>query len=130
MSRVDLGSPTRVLIVEDSLDYRTLLGRLFKREGFDVVVAGHGGEAMTLLETESTLPHLILLDLMMPVMDGYEFRQRQLREPRLAHIPVILLTAHGNLETDPARFGITHFLRKPVEKNHLISVVRSVLTAG
>jgi CheY-like chemotaxis protein len=122
-----MNNPVRVMIVEDSTDYRNLLGRLIRKEGYEVSMAGHGGEALDQLETESVLPSLILLDLMMPFMDGFEFRERQLQNPRTANIPVILLTAHGNLEADPVRLRIQHWLRKPVEKAQLVSLVKSVL---
>ena len=122
-----MSSARRLLIVEDSPDYRILLERLFKREGFEVLTAGHGGEALDQLFQTPIKPNLILLDLMMPVMDGFEFRNRQLRDEKIADIPVILLTAHGNLESDPERLGIEHCLRKPVEKNQLVSLVKSIL---
>jgi CheY-like chemotaxis protein len=122
-----LNNGARLMIVEDSIDYQILLKRLFQKEGFEVSAAVHGGDALAKLKGDQPLPNLILLDLMMPVMDGFEFRQKQLDDERLAAIPVILMTAHGNLETDPARLGIEHYLRKPVEKNQLLTLVKSIL---
>jgi CheY-like chemotaxis protein len=83
----------RVLIVEDDVEIRSTMKDLLLDEGFDVVTAGNGQEALDHLRGTSRLPFAILLDLRMPVMDGRTFLSRRAAEPALAEIPVIVLTA-------------------------------------
>ena len=95
----------RILIVEDAIDIRQLLQQLFELEGYTVDVASNGMEALTLLQSQSELPRVILLDLMMPVMDGFQFRELQVKDPRLASIPVLLMTADANIVTKTQKLG-------------------------
>lgn len=113
----------RLLIIEDSVDYTLLLKRLFSRRGFAVATAEHGQQALDYLESCQELPHLILLDLMMPVMDGHEFHRRQLADPKLSKIPVVLMTAHGNIASEKSSMKIFESLQKPVDMDRLIEVV-------
>ncbi len=83
-----------VLIVEDDPDTREALADLLRQEGFKVDTAPHGRAALDRLHAPGApLPRIILLDLMMPVMSGWEFREAQLREPGLAPIPVVVMSA-------------------------------------
>ena len=109
-----------VLIVEDDEDLRDMMAQMLTIEGFDTSVAANGREALEYLHRE-TRPHVILLDLMMPVMDGWEFRRRQKADPDLAPVPVIVLSA-----LDPARAAVdaTAFLKKPLDFDHLLELVR------
>ena len=113
----------RVLIVEDAVDLRSLLCQLFESEGYTVAQAANGNEALAMLRAATELPQLILLDLMMPVMDGFEFRQAQAADPRLAGIPVIVMTADGDTRAKQVRAGAVDSLRKPVEVEQLLEVV-------
>src|SRR5437762_11749160 len=88
---------TTVLAVEDDFDLRDALVPILEYEGHRVVSAANGQEALERLQTMPP-PSLILLDLMMPVMDGEEFRARQLRDPTLASIPVVVVSAHARSE--------------------------------
>ena len=110
-----------VLIVEDDEDLRDMMAQMLTIEGFDTSVASNGREALEYLQRE-TRPHVILLDLMMPVMDGWEFRRRQKADPELAPLPVIVLSA-----LDPARAKVdaTAFLKKPLDFDHLLQLVRT-----
>lgn len=103
----------KILIIEDSKDIQLLLSRLLEGEGYSVVSANNGEEALNLLRSGDDLPHLIFLDLMMPVMDGADFRAEQLLDARLANIPVVLMTAGGDVHNKAASLGITSYLRKP-----------------
>ena len=80
-----------VLIVEDDEDVREMLRTILETEGYDAVVAGNGAEALQLMQQRR--PCVVLLDLMMPVMDGWEFRERQLATTAFADVPVVCLTA-------------------------------------
>jgi CheY-like chemotaxis protein len=110
-----------VLIVEDDADLRDMMAQMLTIEGFDTSAVANGREALDYLQREAR-PHVILLDLMMPVMDGWEFRRRQKADPALAPVPVIVLSA-----LDPARAAVdaTHFLKKPLDFDHLIELVRT-----
>lgn len=116
-------SNKRVLIVEDAADLRFLLRQLFEIEGFHVTPAANGQEALALLQAATELPQLILLDLMMPVMNGFEFCRAQAADPRLAGIPVIVMTADGDVGNKQRRAGATDSLRKPIEVDQLLEVV-------
>ncbi len=89
------------------------MAELLGLEGFQVSCASNGREGLELLESSPELPGLILLDLMMPEMDGYEFREAQLRDPRLAGIPVLIMTAGSDIELKAQSLGVHGYLQKP-----------------
>ena len=122
-------SERKILIIEDAVDIRYLLKSLFETEGFAVEQAGNGQEALDLLYRSTSLPNMILLDLMMPIMDGYEFRAKQESDPRIASIPVVVMTADGDIGSKKTRIRATEFLKKPVDINKLLTLVRSTCTA-
>jgi CheY-like chemotaxis protein len=110
-----------VLIVEDDADLREMMAQLLSLEGFKTETAANGRDALRYLELGDT-PDVILLDLMMPVMDGWEFRRRQVQDPSIASVPVVVLSA-----LDPARaadLGGTAFLKKPLDFDRLLELVR------
>ena len=88
---------SRILVVEDEADLVTLLSYNFEREGFEVLVAGDGDEALLLAEEEN--PDLILLDWMLPHRSGLEVCRQLRRRPQSRNVPIIMLTARGD-ETD------------------------------
>ena len=92
------------------------------RRGFDVVCAAHGGEALALLRA-SAHPDVILLDLMMPLMNGWEFRAEQLGDASLAGIPVLLLTA-GDLNQDISALKANGRIAKPIQLDELYRKLR------
>jgi CheY-like chemotaxis protein len=115
------GAYAPVLIVEDDPDLREMMAQLLLLEGFNAHTVANGREALDYLHEESP-PELILLDLMMPVMDGWEFRREQRRDPKLASLPVIVLSA-----LDPTRvgdLGEIAFLKKPLDFDRLLDLVR------
>src|SRR6266581_4459159 len=87
-----------VLIVEDDSDLREMMAQLLTLEGFQAATVANGREALEYLNSVDRQPDVILLDLMMPVMDGWEFRRRQQADPAVSDVPVIVLSA-----LDPAR---------------------------
>jgi CheY-like chemotaxis protein len=110
-----------VLIVEDDGDLRDMMAQLLMLEGFQTVSVANGREALEYLH-HGARPDVILLDLMMPVMDGWEFRRRQQEDPDVAGVPVIILSA-----LDPTRApGVEAdaFLKKPLDFDRLLSLVR------
>ena len=118
-----MGQP-RVLVVDDDRATRDLLGDYFDAEGYAVRTAADGGEALGLLDAWH--PDLIVLDLMMPGVDGWMFRVRQQAREEWAHIPVIALTA-GDFPRDRIdQLRAAHLLRKPFDPDELLEAARAV----
>lgn len=113
----------RILIVDDDRDIRETLKELVEQEGFAAICAENGEDALAELRNGGVLPCVILLDLTMPVMDGFAFRAAQLADPALAAVPVVVMTADGNLEDKRKRIGAEHALKKPMEVDELLGVL-------
>lgn len=110
----------RILIVDDDENLREELAELLRTEGFEVVEAGDGAAALDSLRS-GTLPRVILLDLMMPVMDGWEFRREIQQDPALSKIPIVVMTAAGQRGTNFADIG--EVLHKPFDFDALLDAV-------
>jgi CheY-like chemotaxis protein len=109
-----------VMVVDDDDDIRETLASLLEDEGYTVATAPTGLAAIEALRAGAR-PRMILLDLMMPVMDGTEFRREQLADPALAHIPVVLITAAGLERVTRSQFS--DILRKPLKIDRVLEVV-------
>ena len=120
------GTPPIVLVVDDDPDILEALAEILEAEGFDVRRARNGKEALDRLEPER--PSLILLDLMMPVMDGWEFSQKMRERPAARGIPVIVLSADRNVGTKAREIGAVGYLAKPFELDDLLQMVRSAIS--
>jgi len=107
-----------ILVVEDDTDIRLGVAEVLREEGYEVATAAHGAEALEWLRTGNSAS-LILLDLMMPVMDGWEFRCEQLRDPRAARIPVVVLSGAGDVGQHASSLGAEGFLVKPLNLDDL-----------
>jgi two-component system response regulator CpxR len=115
-----------ILIVDDDLDIREVLTETLEDQGFEVVTAANGLEAITLVQSMATPPSTILLDLMMPVMDGYSFLEQRQRSPALAAIPVAVVTAsHG---IDRSRLASTPVIPKPIDLPRLLGLLNDLRT--
>nr|WP_046717878.1 MULTISPECIES: response regulator [Myxococcus] len=122
------GAPV-VLVVDDDPDILEALSEILEAEGFVIRRARNGKEALERLEPEP--PHLILLDLMMPVMDGWEFAQRMRQRPTThAEIPIIVLSADRNVGSKAQDIGAVGHLAKPFELNDLLNMVRRSLPSS
>ncbi|HVZ32223.1 MAG TPA: response regulator [Polyangiaceae bacterium] len=118
-----------ILVVEDDLDLREALAELLEGRGFRVNTATNGADALQRLQSMDAPPDVILLDLMMPVMDGYGFLDARRLEPMLASIPVIVVTAAHAL--DRARLGaLTPVLPKPIQVPQLMTALRQFGAGG
>ncbi len=113
-----------VLIVEDDFEIRSTLCDVLNSEGYDVLGAENGQIALDLLNNSEKLPGLIIVDLMMPIMDGYEFRNHQLKNEKFSSIPTVLFSADGQLPHKAQAAGITEFIRKPIDLDDLYSLVK------
>lgn len=112
----------RILVVEDDTSIRELLVELLESEGYAVSSAVNGLEGLKYLQSE-TNPDLILIDLMMPVMDGYSFRTEQLKNAVWSKIPTVVMSAEANAKEKMKNFSITAFLSKPVELDTILKTV-------
>ena len=110
-----------VLIVEDDADLREMMAQLLALEGYQATTVANGREALEYLQHERA-PDVILLDLMMPVMDGWEFRRQQKADPQIAPVPVIVLSALDQRRAAPVEAEA--FLNKPLDFDRLLELVR------
>ncbi|HEX8908771.1 MAG TPA: response regulator [Anaeromyxobacteraceae bacterium] len=112
-----------VMLVEDDLAIRETLRELLEGEGYGVQSAENGRDALARLRT-SEPPRLILLDLTMPVMDGWAFRRAQRRDPALSRIPVVVLSADHPLAEKVSDMAVAGYLAKPFELAALLDTVQ------
>lgn len=112
-----------ILIVEDDRDIAETLAEILEYNGYEALTAGNGKEALDKLRQGDRLPRLILLDLMMPVMDGWQFREAQSGDPALASVPVIIVSAHVRAREAAVQLGAVGWLKKPVDLDTLLRAV-------
>ena len=112
---------SRILIIEDQNDIRESLAELLEEEGYTVATAANGRQALDGL-ARGLEPSVILLDLMMPGMDGWEFRRRQQRDPDLAGIPVVIMSAVDQ-GSRLAGLDAAAYVRKPLDLRRLLAAV-------
>lgn len=111
-----------VLVVDDDAGIRESLADVLRDEGYQVVTAVDGQDALSKLREHRPMPCLILLDLMMPVMSGPQFYAEQQRDPALASIPVVIISADVNVKQKAASLG-GKYISKPVEIEKVLDVV-------
>lgn len=112
-----------ILIVEDDLDINEAVVTILKEEGYQTKATSNGKEAIDFLNSTTNLPSLILLDMMMPIMPGLEFRRIQLQNPALFKIPTILFSA-GLKGEDLSELHFNDFLKKPLDLDTLMIAVK------
>jgi CheY-like chemotaxis protein len=110
-----------VLIVEDDAELCGFMNFLLTANGYQTMCAGNGQQALDQMRTRT--PCIVLLDIHMPVMDGWEFRKRQLEDPRYASVPVVAVTAHFDARAVEDKLGV-RCLRKPMHIDEVITEVR------
>jgi CheY-like chemotaxis protein len=113
-----------ILIIEDDDGVRETIASILREEGYVVETASNGATALRLV-AELPLPTLILLDLMMPVMDGIDFRTRQLADPALRAIPTVIISARPDVARRAAELNVDAFLQKPMSFEELLHVVQN-----
>jgi CheY-like chemotaxis protein len=121
---------TKILLVEDNEMNRDMLSRRLTRNGFDIVMAVNGQEGLDLASSEN--PDLILLDMSLPVLDGWEAARRLKADAGTAKIPVIALTAHAMVQDKEKALaaGCDDFDTKPVELPRLLEKINTLLRNG
>ena len=120
-----LKSQKRVLEVEDDPDIREMVSKLLLSEGYKVVSAEHGQDALEKMEG-GFRPDVILLDLMMPVLNGFDVLRVMHRTPRWSSIPVVIVSA--NQGHDLVDLGTAAIIRKPFDLNVLLNTLRRLLS--
>jgi CheY-like chemotaxis protein len=115
--------PETVLIVDDHADTREGLRHVLEGEGFTVHAASNGLEALTLLY-RGLRPCVIVMDLMMPVMNGFEFRQEQLKHSDIADIPFIAYSAVVDIPAHALTLQATDYFQKPIEVAQVMTIIR------
>jgi CheY-like chemotaxis protein len=112
-----------ILVIDDDTDIRKLLTVFLVHNGYTAVPVPHGMAALDHLQWHEPLPELILLDMVMPVMDGAAFRRTQQDDARLANIPVILMTGAENLSVQAPTLSADAYLPKPFDFTTLLKLV-------
>jgi CheY-like chemotaxis protein len=122
MKSVQISSKQPVLLIEDDREIRSALSDLLAEDGYAVDTAENGQRALDYLGHSMYLPCLILLDVMMPVMDGYAFRAEQIKNPHWAKIPTVMITADGHIQTKAQNMGLKDYLPKPIDFDQLLDL--------
>jgi CheY-like chemotaxis protein len=112
----------RVLLVEDDTDLREIIADILGDAGYEVLEAAEGQQALDLLRSAEELPRVIFLDLLMPVLDGASFRVAQVADPRLARIPVVLMSAMTTGEQRARELEPDDYLAKPFDLRRVIEL--------
>jgi len=111
-----------VLIVEDEEDVRTMLGEILEGEGYPVALANNGQDALDYLRRNPP-PCMIVLDLIMPVLSGSDFRAQQLLDPALAQIPVLVVSGNENAQQKSKALGAVGCFEKPIKIDQLLGAL-------
>jgi DNA-binding response OmpR family regulator len=119
--------PELILIVDDDIDTLKLVGLMLERKGYEIIAANTGKKALKL--TQEKIPDLILLDIMMPEMDGYEVARRLREKPETANIPIIMFTAKSQTEDkiQGLEAGADAYITKPTQPRELFAQVKAIL---
>jgi CheY-like chemotaxis protein len=117
-------TPHRILIVEDDETIRESLVDFLGENGYEAVGAIHGRDALDKLRATGATPCLIVLDLMMPVMDGETFREQQLQDPALCAIPTVVMSAYRELERRAAAVNALAYMTKPLHLDEFLQLVQ------
>lgn len=124
MTAAETGCPRFVLVVEDDPDVREAIVEVLEDNRYHPIAAGNGQEGLRALREAASKPCLILLDLMMPVLDGWGFRAAQKGDAELGSIPVVVLTAHASAQQTAQEMEAAGFLKKPVRLEALLDIVQ------
>ncbi len=117
------GCSKTVMVVEDDSDIRETIAEVLQDDQYRPVLAPDGAAALDQLRAAEPKPCVILLDVMMPVLDGRAFRARQQADPELKEIPVVVLSAHADAAAAAAEMKAEGFIRKPVDLHNLLDTI-------
>jgi CheY-like chemotaxis protein len=119
-----MGTAAQLFLVEDDEAIRESLTQVLEEAGYTVACAENGAEALTMLRDGRPVPDLIILDLMMPIMDGFAFCEDKAGDARLRPVPVLIMSAAGQAEAALKRTGAQGYLRKPMTLEAILEAVR------
>jgi CheY-like chemotaxis protein len=119
-------TPEPVLVVDDDDDVRESLMDFLRDYGYEPVGASDGRDALEKLTTAAIQPCVIILDLMMPIMDGRAFREKQLGSPELARIPVVVISAYKDVAEVLVELGVDNHFPKPLNLNALLKTIKKL----
>ena len=111
-----------ILLVEDDDDIREAMTVFLETEGYDVLQARDGDDALRKLRADAKGVCLVLLDLFMPVKNGWEFRAEQIADPAIADVPVVVVSADRNARDRAATLGALDYLVKPIDFDRLLGI--------
>jgi CheY-like chemotaxis protein len=117
------GCGRTVLVIEDDSDIRDTIGELLAERNYRPLLAANGAAGLQELRAVARKPCLILLDVMMPIMDGRAFRAEQQTDPSLNEIPVVVLSAHADASAAATEMKAAGFLKKPIDLGRLLETV-------
>ena len=126
----DLIMAKRILLVDDEPDIRITLSRRLKANGYEIDTAENGMEALE--KVKVSLPDLVILDVMLPELNGYQVCRTLREDAKTRDLPVLMLTAKAQ-QTDKfwgEKIGVTAYLTKPVDENILIKTIDEILRSG
>lgn len=112
-----------ILLIEDDRDICEIVELVLSEEGYRTVSVPNGAEGLRLLRSDAPRPFVIMLDLMLPVMDAWQFRSEQLRDTELAQIPVVIFSANPKVWRHADMLGAAAVIRKPPNLNEILDVV-------
>jgi two-component system, chemotaxis family, chemotaxis protein CheY len=115
-----------ILVVDDDEDIRLTLQQILEEEGYPALTAANGEEALDVIRGESRRLRLVLLDLMMPIMDGARFQAKLAEDPGLAAVPVVVISA-GATSNQHSGVRAVRYLSKPVDLRTLMGAIRSLV---
>jgi CheY-like chemotaxis protein len=121
VAETEVGKGCLVAIIEDDAEFRNMLRELLEEEQYRVVALSNGAEALEALRGE-TVPNVILLDVSMPVMDGFDFLRFRNDDPRLAQVPVVLVTNAKPHERPTV--GVNDVVRKPIDIDEILFAIK------
>jgi PAS domain S-box-containing protein len=119
-------APSTILVVDDEQDVRTYLAELLAAQGYQVATAADGSEALAYLRKAAERPFLILLDLEMPVLDGWQFLTLRCEDPALAEIPVVLISGQSAAPATAALLGLSGYIQKPLAIAKLLQLIEQL----
>ena len=111
-----------ILIVDDDFDIREVLGVVLEQQGYGVLSASDGADALRVLREATPCPRMIFLDLRMPVMNGWQFLEALEHEPHCAGVPIVVITADRSEAAHSVR-GVAGFLAKPISLSDILGAV-------
>lgn len=122
--------PQTILLIEDDRDICSAVVDLLADEGFETIAVANGAEGLKRLRSSNARPFLIVLDLMLPIMDAWEFRSAQTSDAAIADIPVAIFSANPRIAKHANELGAAAIIRKPPHLDELLEIVTRFAAGG